>query len=159
MIGEIGLSKKGMDIDGIIEEYKVASDGNINAGDFVKFINNYEIPEGTENALYSQNGYGFGTSAVILSPEKVFIAYSNGSDTYYRLYGMVCTISNDIITSGTHTTLSTQQYSGHVLSVVKLSEDKVFIAHSSGSNYNTYGIVCTINGTTITKRYRYIFKS
>lgn len=36
-----GQSGGGLDIQGIIQEYKVASGGNINAGDFVKFINNY----------------------------------------------------------------------------------------------------------------------
>lgn len=28
----------GIDIDGIIKEYEIASNGNVNAGDFVKYI-------------------------------------------------------------------------------------------------------------------------
>ncbi len=31
----------GINIDGIIEEYQIASGGNVNAGDFVKFVNEH----------------------------------------------------------------------------------------------------------------------
>lgn len=37
----LGQTSGGLKINGIIEEYKVASGGNIRAGDFVKFINAY----------------------------------------------------------------------------------------------------------------------
>lgn len=38
VLGQAGANLK---INGIIEEYKVASGGNIRGGDFVKFIDNY----------------------------------------------------------------------------------------------------------------------
>ena len=41
MIGKLNLSGGGLDINGIIKSYKVTSGGNVNAGDFVKYINNY----------------------------------------------------------------------------------------------------------------------
>lgn len=41
-------------------------------------------------------------------------------------------------------------YSGQSISAVTLDENRVFIAHSYGSSYYLYGVVCTINGATIT---------
>ena len=40
MIGSLNLAGGSSKINGIIEEYKVASGGNVNAGDFVRLINN-----------------------------------------------------------------------------------------------------------------------
>lgn len=37
----LGQTGGGLKINGIIEEYKVASGGNVRAGDFVKFVNTY----------------------------------------------------------------------------------------------------------------------
>ncbi len=39
---------------------------------------------------------------------------------------------------------------GTVISAVELENNKVFIAHISASNSQLYGIICTINGVTIT---------
>lgn len=37
----LGQTGGGLKINGIIEEYKVISGGNVRVGDFVKYINNY----------------------------------------------------------------------------------------------------------------------
>lgn len=190
----------GIDINGIIEEYKVSSDGNVNAGDFVRFLTDYSesnknsntainttsgtdkamsavaldknrvfiayfhpvgvsgivctiqgstIAVGTHTILYSGSNMGLTVSAVVLNASKVFVAYSYGSSC--KLYAIICTIQGSIITVGTNTKLSSIQNSGEAISVAKLDEGKVFIAHSYESSYYLYAMACTINGTTITK--------
>lgn len=92
----------------------------------------------------------------MLTSNKIFVAYSYTSDQPY-LYGAVCTINGTTITKGTSAKLGTGVYS-YAVSVVALSEDKVFIAHSNTNGSYTKGIVCIIEGNTITKRYRYYIK-
>ena len=52
--------------------------------------------------------------------------------------------------TSTDTQISTTTNSASMLSAVLLDENRVFIAHSYTSNYHLYGIVLSINGTTIT---------
>jgi hypothetical protein len=47
--------------------------------------------------------------------------------------------------------LSSVDYSGRTLSICPLPNGDIFIAHIGTSNYRLYGIVCSIEGTTITK--------
>ena len=89
-------------------------------------------------------------SAVALSSTKVFVAHSYGSSSGKKLRGVVCTISGTTITVGTDTTLSDTTYTGNVISVVKLTNTSVFIAHGYSSSDYLYGMVCIIDGTTIT---------
>ena len=97
-----------------------------------------------------QNKYsGYRLSAVTLDKNRVFIAHCYGSN--YNLYGVVCTINGTTITKGTDTQLSSTQWSGIFVSACLLPDGNVFIAHSYGTSYNLYGIVVSINGTTITK--------
>ena len=65
---------------------------------------------------------------------------------------MVCTFSGTTITVGSDTEITSLATStGYVASVVKLSNSSVFIAHLYNGDYQyLYGIVCSINGTTIT---------
>lgn len=97
----LGQSGSGLKIDELIKEYKVASGGNVSAGDFVKFVEKYNL--GTDTRLTSRSSTGEIISAVVLSSSKVFIAF----------------------------------------------------AYNTGSGF--FGVVCTINGNTITPRHRYIF--
>lgn len=70
VLGQAGGSSK---INGIIEEYKVASGGNVNAGDFVRFVENKT--KATE-MYYNDNKQGqYNVSAVAIDNGKVFIAY------------------------------------------------------------------------------------
>ncbi len=84
-------------------------------------------------------------SAVKISENKIFIAYQRSTNTDYFLQSVVCTIDNDIITSGTSTQLNSEtsgtEYS-NVISVV-LTDNKVFIAYGKTSKLG--GIVCTIS--------------
>jgi hypothetical protein len=47
------------------------------------------------------------------------------------------------------TRLSSSSNVGYKIVAVQLDESRVFIAHSYGSSYYLYGIVCTINGANI----------
>ena len=80
-------------IDGIIKEYKVASGENINAGDFVKFVNEYNIPNKNDTKITATDYVGEYASAVKLSDSKVFIAHEvyNGRKflcIWYSLYNI-----------------------------------------------------------------------
>lgn len=99
-------------------------------------------------------------SVVVLNENKIFIAhgrYLSSSSTSTYLYGIVCIIDETAITKGTYIQLSTMESSGIVISTVKLSENKVFIAHSRNGNYYINGMICMIDGTTITKGNDYQF--
>ena len=113
-------------------------------------ISGYIITKGTEIEL----SLGAGTvissiSASALSEDKVFIAHHIYNSGANNLYGIVCTISGTTITKGTATSLSSMSNSIHI-SIITLSTEKVFIAYLYGSYTYLYGIVCTINGSTIT---------
>lgn len=138
----------GQTINGIVESYKVASGSSaISAGDFVSYVNN--LTGGTINVTSQYKTAGEGMSAVALSDSKVFIAHSYSSSRY--LYATVCTISGNTITAGTSVSLCNSTDAGKYAKAVALSDSKVFVAHSYNTNFQLYGIVCTISGTTITK--------
>lgn len=150
MIGYVNKTRgsSGDIVNGIIEKYK-AKTSTISANTFVEFVNNNP----TDTAINNSTAYtGAHISAVLLSDNKVFIAHDYSSSHY--LYGVVCTIDDAVITVGTDTIINNSlSYAGNTISAVALSEDKVFIAHNGNTTsnaYHLYGIVCTINGTTIT---------
>lgn len=90
--------------------------------------------------------------AILLDKNKVFIAYTCGTSTTRRhIYGIVCTINESTISVGTATQLSGEEASGKVFSVTKLADNKGLIAFKcyKSEQYLIYGIVCTINGSTI----------
>ena len=127
------------------------NDGNSQNGylyGMVVTINGTTITAGTDTQLSTGSNSGYGISAVLLEDGNVFIAHSYSS-TY--LYGIVCTINGTVITKGTDTSISDISYTGYYHSIELLPNNKVFIAHSYNSNYHLYGVVVTINGTTITK--------
>lgn len=66
--------------------------GNVNAGDFVKFVNG-ELTTGADTKLSTDNSTGYVISATRLSENKVFIAHG-----YSNLYGMVCEVNGTNIT-------------------------------------------------------------
>lgn len=156
MIGRLNLSG-GLDINGIIEEYKVYSGGNVSAGDFVSFINELEetlggniITPGTDNKVQNTAFLGATISAVQLTDTKIFIAHTYSSSNYY-LYGIVININADgTLSVGTDTLISNTKYSGLAISAVQLTDTKVFIAHSYSASKYLYGIVINIANDTIT---------
>lgn len=133
-------------IKGIYEEYKVASEGSVETGDFVKFLTDYsESNEVNDTAIDLSHTDAKVISAVKLDEGRIFIAYKYSGG----LYSVVCTINNNTITKGQNTLLSSVNYSGTAISAVALNENKVFIAHPVNEGYYLHGVVCTISGTTI----------
>ena len=112
-------------------------------------IDGATITKGTETQISSSSYSGYNIKVVALSETSVFIAHSINETSVY-LYGNVCTISGATITAGTETRLSGTSKAGSAFSLQLLPNGTVFIAHSYSSNYNLYGMVCTVSGTTIT---------
>lgn len=53
--------------------------------------------------------------------------------------------------TSTDTVLNSATYSGEFISATLLSDGNVLVLHSSSSSYYLYGMVCTVNGSVITK--------
>lgn len=114
-------------------------------------ISNSTITVGTLQKITSCYFYGGGLEVKKLSDNKVIIAFAYFKTSQnYNLYGIICTVSGTNITVGTNTQLSSDYYSAYAISIVILSESKIFIAHSNSTNYYLYGMICTVSGTTIT---------
>ena len=111
-------------------------------------INGNTISAGADNKLNANTSLTGATISTQLLPNgNIFIAHSF---TRYRLYGMIASINGNSISTGADTRLSGTNISGSIISTQLLSNGNIFIAHSYDSNYYLYGIVCIINGTTIT---------
>lgn len=153
-----GQNKGGMSINGIIKDYYAYAGEKISAGDLVEYINGVagktDYGESVDTAISELEYKGYTTSAVALDENRVFIAHSYSNS--YHLYGIVCTINGATITYGEDTVIedyatSSVNYNGLAISIELLPNGNVFIAHSKNSPYHLYGIVVSINGTTITK--------
>lgn len=146
MTGMVDLSgKKGSKINGIVEEY--VAKGNISAGGFVKYLN--ECNARIDKELISKTHAGYRILAVKLSENIVLVVYKNVN----KMFGAICIINNDNITIETDTQLidaGTASNFTHSISIIRLSNEKVLITYTKGTNYLLYGTVFTINNTTIT---------
>lgn len=142
VLGQTGSNLK---INGIIEEYKVASGGKVNAGDFVKFVNGYNNAEmEIKNSKVINNTTDSGkkgVKAVLLNQNKVFVTFCTG--TWYC--GAVCLINGIDIIVGEETHI----FTSNINSLVVLNENKVFATTLSSTKI--LGIVCTISDMTVTK--------
>lgn len=82
-------------------------------------------------------------SATALSADKIYISYGQ-----YYTYGMVVTINDSTIVAGTEVQLTTTSGTfPYKKGTVALSENKVFVSHASSAGI--YGMIITINGTSI----------
>lgn len=113
-------------------------------------VNGTTITAGTDTAISTTQNSGEVISTELLANGNVFIAHSNA---YYKtLTAMVVSISGTTITAGTNVQLSSVNYSGLVISTCLLKNGNVFVAHKyDDTNHYLYGVVCSINGTTVTK--------
>ena len=141
----------GLDINGAINEYVVNAGANVNAGDFVEFIQGI-VNQGTFN-----NGNTNYISAVALSNSQVLVAYRDGGNSNYGT-AIVLTINGTAISAGTETVFN--RGNTNYISAVALSNSKVLIAYSDSSNSN-YGtaVVLTINGTAISVGNKTVFNN
>lgn len=90
------VTNNSFNINGIIENYTIASGNNISAGDFVSYINNSKGKDTRLNDSYFGNYKPRAIEAVALTNNKVFIAYEEDG---MGLKGMVCTIEGVTITT------------------------------------------------------------
>ena len=127
----------GLDINGIIREYKVNAGATVNAGDFVEFVNkcgNGEFHSGTTDFL----------SACKLDNNRVFVAYQDGGNSS-RGTAVVLTIDGTAINVGTEKVFDSKQTT--YISACVLTDSKVLVAYYA-SGYGT-AVALTIDGTAI----------
>jgi hypothetical protein len=103
---------------------------------------------GTETLLSNLTNSGKHFSIKLVTDNKIFIAYRYGAKEH--LYSTVCTIDGTAITGYTYTMLSEYEMTGRTISTQLLKDGKVFVAHSYGNSFWLAGIICTIEGTSIT---------
>lgn len=129
--------------------YRYASNHYLHG--MVVIISGTTITTGTDITLVRSTNAGTTISTCLLPNGNVFITHSYGSD--YYLYGMIVSIDGTTITAGTDTAIvnTSSSYAGQQISTCLLADGNVFIAHRHTSAMYLYGIVCSINGTTITK--------
>ena len=151
LINTVDSIPTGMEINGIIRQYEIDAGENINIGDFVTYVN-YHLGNNTQIAANASAWPAFKHANVLgLSNNKVLIVYNytTGSSNAQRLYGMICTISGTNITLGNHILIDNDSSSLEDISLVELSENKIFIAYGIGVTYHR-AVIVTINGTTLT---------
>ena len=101
---------------------------------------------GTDTKIREYSSAGSTISAMLLDTDKIFIGH--GLNTT-KLYGIICSVSNTTIAIGTDTQLSSANGTNTAIAPIKLSIDKIFIAHSQANDY-LYSMICTVSGTTLT---------
>lgn len=112
----------------------------------MKFFNNMSYKDNI-TAQISDIGQNTYSSATLLSENKVFVSYIRNK----ILYGCICTFSNERLICGTSIQLADN--ATDCISTIRLTENEVFISfnynNSSTSAYFIYGILCSINDTSI----------
>ena len=108
----------------------------------------------TQQVISSTSNVARSIKVGLLDTNKVFVAHSYNSSSYY-LRGIVFTVSGTTITKGSDTALSgTNNYMGYEMSVSVLSSTKVMISCCyNNSLYHLYTVPCSISGTTISPKY------
>ena len=131
--------KSGIEINGLIEQYKVMPGSNINAGDFVNFVNTV-----VEDFTARIGKRYTNVSCVLLDETKVFFAQRGESETIVT--SLLEIIDGDInVLANEDTTYIT---TGGISSSVLLEENKVFLSYSDKSN-NLCGLIVSINNNTM----------
>lgn len=117
-------------------------------------IDGTEITTGISTRICNKENYIYNLSVVALNENKFFIICSDNNSSSRSLYGTVCTVDGTTITHGISTYLGETSYYEDTAKTVLLSENKVFVVRivkNNNDEYYIYGIICTIDGTTITK--------
>lgn len=105
---------------------------------------------GTDTQLSAELGSGYRKTAVLITDNKVLIAYGNN----YKLQGIICTVEGLNIIVGTPTTIyscANTSYNIYEMSAVSLESNKVFLVfgYGSSSSMTVGGTICTINANEI----------
>ena len=147
---EIESINTGITPNGIVESYYAYAGENISAGDLVQFINGAgetaDYGTSVDTLISSKHNTDIIAAAELQDGNVFVVIYESGT-----LYGIVAVISGATITLGTLTQLTgAAAYTGTSIKVEVLKNGNVFIAHGKTSSRYLCGIVCEINGTTIT---------
>ncbi|MCM1052445.1 MAG: hypothetical protein NC483_00485 [Ruminococcus sp.] len=138
MRGRINGVGGGSKINGIINDYMVASGGNINAGDFVTYINDFEANKVTKETYY----FGY-VKAVELSDDRIFISHCSDSNMK-QLRGFVCEISDSGVVFGTDILLLGETIYGSQ-GITLLDENKVLIVTPTNNGKKITCSICVID--------------
>ena len=129
-----GIQSGGIDINGIIEEYKVAAGESVSAGDFVEFVNEYNvILEKSKQSIVNDNYYGF--FPIFLNDKKIFVAYCRSSS--YYLSGIILSFDNETIEKSSIYSISGSNY-GTSIKLEKLSENEIIVLHGTNTGNKLY---------------------
>jgi hypothetical protein len=138
-------SSGGADINGILKECVVAEGQNIESGDFVANTLASNVNSG-RTPLSPQD-------TIQLSENKFFSVYgSGGIASNAWLAGELLSINGTSITKTSLSVNSTDKTGLMKPFILKLDDNRLFIAHSYGSSYYLYATVITIEGSSITSR-------
>jgi hypothetical protein len=141
-----------VEINGLIEEYKVFAGETINAGDFVDFI----VSKTKQSASESDS---WGYYSILLEPNKVFISHRSN---YSALSVTIVEINGTEMTSTT-TKIGEDNDSYGGTWCRKINDNKIFIIHSPYYTspsylYGLYGTVVEVNGNTVNVISKHIFE-
>ena len=144
--------KGGLKLNDVIEEFKYVYQGQtIKAGDFVEYVKgiaSQTVETSSDVTLSTESHRGYTISAIQLDESRVFIVHSTSTQENTNLYGMIVTINGTNMTVATDIELISGARN-YCVSMVKLDDKRVFIAYAYGGTAFLYGVVATINGTTI----------
>lgn len=145
MQGNILGQSAGLNIHGMIEEYVVASGGKVNAGDFVKYVNQDKT---LNSPFLSSHLNSSKIAAVALDDTRAFVLYNTSENS--NIYGIVCTVENDTVRLGAEVVLLNLPDTREIF-LVLLDSQRVLMVHEVHSNsyMSLYGMVCTIENTVI----------
>lgn len=127
MRGRTNVHGGGSIVNSIIEEYTVASGGNVKAGEFVRYVNDNNLD--ITNSMFGNNQCEK-LDMILLNDKKVFIVYKEN----FNLNGVICEINNDTISFSPSLAISTGVISLKKISLVKLKDNKIVVVRDE-NNY------------------------
>jgi hypothetical protein len=145
----VGTSS-GLDINGIVKQYKVNAGASVSAGDFVEFVTKAGGGQFLDKTLGSM-------SVCKIDETHVFVAYGDIANSNYGT-AVILTVDEEAITLGEETVFNAGSTAD--IDSVALSDNRVLVAFSDYGN-SKYGtaIVLTINGSVISSGTPYVFES
>ena len=147
IIDQTGNIHTGIDINGVVEQYKVEAGEDISAGDFVEFINTIGTMRPSSPTVFESAGTTY-ISAVALNENKVVVNYRDTGNSHYGT-AIVLSINDTSIIKGEPIVFESAK-TDHI-SAVKLNENKILVSYRDVANNNcSTAIILSINDMDIT---------
>lgn len=134
-----GGSGGGLDINGVIEQYKVASGATVNAGDFVEFASNW----GRKSFSSGQARY---IAACKLDNSRVLVTYQDGGNSN-SVTAVVLSLGVSGIVVGEPIILTTD--SNQHFTATTLTDGRVLVTYCNINSTSTIAVLLTIKNITI----------